>query len=126
MQRSNLDRNIERWCEQTITEKWERPDAFPEKLKPVVYDVYRAFFNGYLNFLRQTEAKPSDWFPEEIVIDWGLVDDMRHFFSDYQHITSAFLSLNRQLAKLSHIDKEKQPKLHQHLVDEIIARTAQK
>ena len=121
MQRSNLDSNIERWCEQTIDEKWGGSDAFPEELRPVVYDVYRSFSRGYLNFLRQKKAKPSDWFPEELVIDWGLVDDMRHFFSDYQHITKAFLTLNRQLKKLSDIDTEKEPKLYQHVVAEIIS-----
>jgi hypothetical protein len=45
---------------------------------------------------------------------------MRHFFSDYQHITKAFLTLNKQIDELRGIDKDKQPNLYQHQVASIL------
>jgi hypothetical protein len=123
MPTSQLDTRIDRLCKDLIAQKWGDPNNFPAELNQAVWAAYRKFISGYLTFLRQKEAKPSDWFPEKLVIDWGLVDDMRHFFSDYQHITSSFLFLNRRLDRLRDIDRSKQPKLHQHMVTEILART---
>ena len=123
MAKSQPDTRIDRLCEDLIAEKWDDPTDVPAELSQAVWAAYRKFMGGYLNFLRQKEAKSSDWFPEKLVIDWGLVDDMRHFFSDYQHITRSFLFLNRQLDRLRDIDRSKQPKLYQHMVTEILART---
>ena len=122
MPKSQPDTRIDQLCEDLIAEKWVDSADFPAELCKAVWGVYRIFISGYLNFLRQKESKPSDWFPEKLVIDWELVDEMRHFFSDYQHITTSFLILNRQLDNLSDIDRGKQPKLYQHMVAEILSR----
>ena len=68
-----------------------------------------------------TEGKPQDLFPESLTIDPALGDEMRHFFSDYQHITKAFLSLNKQIDELRGIDKDKQPNLYEHTVASILS-----
>ena len=115
---SQLNGRTDRLCEDLIAEKWGSIAALPDELNRAVFGVYRSFISSYLNFLRQKESKPLDWIPEKLVIDWELVDDMRHFFSDYQHITA----LNRQLDNLIDIDKGKQPKLYQEKVAEILAR----
>jgi len=112
---------IEQICKKTVAETWAQSADFPEELSEYVFHITREFINGYLNFLRQKEGRPQDWFPESFSIDPAIVDDMRHFFSDYQHITKAFLTLNRQLKELREIDRENQPKLYQHLVAEIVA-----
>ena len=83
--------------------------------------ICRDFMVGYLNFLRQKETQSSDWFPEKLVIDWDLVDDMRHFFSDYQHITNSFLTLTRQFKKLQDIDRHQQPHAYQHMIANILS-----
>ena len=121
MQMSPSNHRIDLLSKNLIAEIWGDRNDFPQELNPWADHICREFMAGYLNFLRQKEAKSQDWFPETLVIDWDLVDDMRHFFSDYQHITNAFLILNRQLDKLRGLDKEKQPKLYQHLVAEILA-----
>ena len=112
---------IEQMCKTMVAETWVQSADFPEELSEYVFHITRQFILGYLNFLRQKEDRPQDWFPESFSIDPSLVDDMRHFFSDYQHITNAFLTLNRQLNELRKIDREKEPKLYQHMVAEIIA-----
>lgn len=53
--------------------------------------------------------------------DPGLTDEMRHFFSDYQHITRQFYKLNQKMDQLQEIDKDHQAKLyHHHQIDEIL------
>jgi len=47
---------------------------------------------------------------------------MRHFFSDYQHITNEFYKLNQMMDRLQEIDKDNQVKLYQHQIDEILKR----
>jgi hypothetical protein len=121
---SQLNTRIEQLCEDLIAEQRGDPAAFPAELNQVVFRVYRTFIAGYLIFVRQNESKPVDWLPEKLVIDWELVDGMRHFFSDYQHIIRSFLNLNRQLNQLRNIDRDKQPGLYRDLVSEIIASTA--
>ena len=120
MQMSPSNHRINQLCKNLIAEIWGDRNDFPQELNPWADHICREFMADYLNFLRQKEAKSPDWFPETIVIDWDLVDDMRHFFSDYQHITNSFLTLKRQLKKLQGIDKDKQPKAFQHLIADIL------
>jgi hypothetical protein len=91
------------------------------KLVKHVFYVYGDFIAAYLNVLRQKEGKPRDWLPESLSIDSALGDEMRHFFSDYQHITKAFLTLNKQIDELREIDKDKQPNLYEHMVTSILS-----
>jgi len=46
---------------------------------------------------------------------------MRHFFSDYQHITKAFLALNKQMDELHEIDRDQHPNLYEHMVASILS-----
>ena len=92
----------------------------PPELVKVAFHIYGEFIASYLNLLRQKEGKPPDWFPELLSIDPVLIDDMRHFFSDYQHITNAFIKLNKQIDELRGIDKNKAPNLFEHMVAHIL------
>ena len=112
---------IDQLCKALIAETWGDRHDFPEELSPWANQICREFIVGYLNFLRQKTAKSMDWFPERLVIDWDLVDDMRHFFSDYQHITNSFLILKRQFKKLQNIDRHQQPRAYQHMIADILA-----
>jgi hypothetical protein len=42
------------------------------------------------------------------------------FFSDYQHITKAFQTLNKKMDELLKIDRDKQPNWHKHAVASIL------
>ena len=112
---------INQLCKTLIAETWGDRHDFPEELNPMANQICREFIVGYLNFLRQKEAKSMDWFPERLVIDWDLVDDMRHFFSDYQHITNAFLTLKGQFRELQDIKKHQQPHAYQHMIADILS-----
>ena len=111
---------IDRMCESIIAQRLGEISDLPEALAKFVYRTYREFITSYLNLLRQKEGQPQDWFPESISIDPTLVDDMRHFFSDHQHIVKAFLNLNQKIDELREIDKDRQPKLYQHRIAGIL------
>ena len=95
-----------------------------KKITAAVLVVYRKFIEAYLNMLRQQENKPLDWFPPYLTIHSELADGMRHFYSDYPHITKKFFILNHKLDQLRAIDKHTQSKLYQDEIDEILALCA--
>jgi hypothetical protein len=120
MQTTKRDTRINHFCEATIAKRLGDISALPDKLAKYVFHIYHEFIASYLNVLRQKEGQPQHWFPESLSIDTALVDDMRHFFSDDQHITKAFLTLNKKMDELRKIDKDKQPNLYQHMVASIL------
>ena len=97
MNTTKPDCRIQRFCEAIIAKRLGDISNLPERLVKYVIHVYCDFIAAYLNVLRQKEGKQLDWFPESLSIDPALGDEMRHFFSDYQHITKAFLNLNKQM-----------------------------
>ena len=116
----NGNTQVDRVCQAIIAQRLGDISDLPEVLTKFIYRTYREFITSYLNVLRQKEGKAPDWFPESLSIYRELVDDMRHFFSDHQHITRAFLTLNKQMDALREISKEKQPKLYEHTVASIL------
>ena len=116
----NENMQVDRVCQAIISQRLGEISDLPEALTKFIYRTYREFITSYLNVLRQKEGKARDWFPESLSIYAELVDDMRHFFSDHQHITRAFLTLNKQMDALREINKEKQPKLYEHTIASIL------
>ena len=117
------DRNttLNQWCESAIGDHLGDISYLPKSLVTQIRKVYREFMTAYLNVLRQKEKKPRDWYPQTRFIDLELADDMRHFFSDYQHVTKAFFMLNAKMEKLRQIDQQRQPHLYQHAVADILS-----
>jgi hypothetical protein len=123
MQTPKPDSPIHSICKAVVAERLGDISDLPPKLAKAVFHIYHEFIASYLNVLRQKEGESPDWFPELFTIDPAWVDDMRHFFSDYQHITNAFLTLNKQIDELRGIDKDKQPNLFADKVKRILNTT---
>ena len=117
---SRQDNALENLCRKAIEHRLGDISGLPEDLAAHVLIVYREFVACYLNILRQSEKKPADWMPESLSIDPELTDGMRHFFSDYQHITRKFYSLNQKIERLQEIEKDNQPNLYRHTIDDIL------
>ena len=117
---SHQDNALEQLCRQAIEHRLGDVSGLPEGLVVHVLKVYRQFVECYLNILRQSERKPADWMPESLSIDPELTDGMRHFFSDYQHITREFYGLNQKIDCLQEIDKDNQPNLYRQGIAEIL------
>jgi hypothetical protein len=117
---TNPQTELNKLCIAALSRRMGDVSALPEELTDKILHVYQQFIEAYLNILRQKEHKPLDWFPQSISIDPELADGMRHFFSDYQHITRKFFKLNQKLDQLREIDQGNQPKLYQDVFDEIV------
>ncbi len=117
---SHQDSALEDLCRQAIEHRLGDISGLPPDLAAHVLIVYREFVTCYLNILRQSEKKPADWMPESLFIDPELTDGMRHFFSDYQHITREFYILNQKIENLLQIEKSKQPNLYRHTIEDIL------
>jgi hypothetical protein len=111
---------LEILCRSAIEQNLGDLSELPNELVDCVFRVYREFVACYLNVLRQNESRSADWMPAEIRIDAGLTDQMRHFFSDYQHITRKFYKLNQDINRLKAMDKDRHIKLYQFTIDEIL------
>ena len=118
----NSDNALEILCRSAIEQTLGNLSELPKELVDCVFRVYREFMTGYLNVLRQKEDRSADWIPATVSIDSELTDQMRHFFSDYQHITRKFYKLNQDMNRLKAIDRDSHLELHQHTIDEITAR----
>jgi hypothetical protein len=112
--------SLEKLCADAMESHLGDISDLPGALATHVRDVYGDFVQGYLNLLRQKEHRSRDWFPATWSIDPELADDMRHFFSDYQHIANAFLSINVKIEQLREIDPQRQPDLYRDAVEEIL------
>ena len=117
---NNRDSALEKLCNAAIERRLGDISGLPQELVVVVFKVYHEFISSYLNMLRQKENKPNDWTPETLFIEPELTDGMRHFFSDYQHITREFNRLNQKMDRLQQIDKDNQLNLYQHTIDDIL------
>jgi hypothetical protein len=122
MTTQNSQEKLNNLCHAAIKERLGDMAWVTADMKSYIFEVYREFIAGYLNFLRQKENKPADWVPDSMSIDFKLVDGMRHFFSDYQHITKKFYTLNKEIDRLCEIDKERQPNLYRHMIDDILRK----
>ncbi|MBW1782821.1 MAG: hypothetical protein JRL30_19030 [Deltaproteobacteria bacterium] len=118
-QNSNIH-SLEEMCAAAIENHLGDISDLPGALANRIRDVYYDFVQGYLNLLRQKENRPREWFPATWSLDPQLADDMRHFFSDYQHIANAFLSINLKIEQLRKIDQERQPDLYREAVEAIM------
>jgi hypothetical protein len=103
-----------------LTQRMRNISALPEELREKILGAYHQFIEAYLNVLRQKENKPMDWFPRTLSIDPELADGMRHFYSDYQHITRKFFKLNQKLDQLQKIDRNNQSELFEDSINEIL------
>ena len=117
---NNQDRALDILCRTAIEENLGDISNLPEELRDCVFTVYREFMICYLNILRQSENRPADWIPATVTIDAGLTDPMRHFFSDYQHITKRFYKLNQEMERLGEMDKDRHLKLYQFTIDKLL------
>ena len=117
---NNPDLGLDVLCHKAIEKNLGDISNLPDKLLNCVFEVYREFMRCYLNILRQKENRPADWIPPTVTIDNALTDQMRHFFSDYQHITKRYYKLNQDMGRLAAMDKNRHLKLYQFTIDKIL------
>lgn len=91
------------------------PAAFVQKVR----QTYTQFLKAYLDLIQLQGSAAPALQADTFRVDETVVDEMRHFFSDYQHITREYIRVARLLASLGRIDRQKQPHLFQQVLDEV-------
>jgi hypothetical protein len=113
---------IQALAETAMAEKLGPLEDLPRAVQAHVREVYREFMKAYVEIVRIKDNRARDWLPESIRIDPEITEDMRHFFSDYQHITNEFLHIQAKIDNLKAIDRNRTPGLYEELVNVILSR----
>jgi len=96
-------------------------EQLPQQVVARIRDVYTGFVPVYVEMIRIKENHPIDWQPTNLKADAEMVEDMLHFFSDYQHITRAFKRLNRQVKCLLTMDRQEDPQRYDEWAEIIVS-----
>jgi hypothetical protein len=96
-------------------------EHLPQQVVARIRDVYTGFVPVYVEMIRIKENHPIDWQPTNLKADAEMVEDMLHFFSDYQHITRAFKRLNRQVKCLLTMDRQEDPQRYDEWAEIIVS-----
>jgi hypothetical protein len=95
--KTNKGQSMQRLIDSAIESEIGDIDQLPRSVAARVRDVYGEFIPVYTEMIRIRENRDGDWRPVILPIDPDMVEDMLHFFSDYQHLTRAFKRLNREV-----------------------------
>jgi hypothetical protein len=96
-------------------------DQLPRSVAARVRDVYGEFMPIYTEMIRIRGNQDRDRRPAILPIDPVMVEDMLHFFSDYQHLTRAFKRLNREVKTLLAMDRHRVPHRYDELTESILS-----
>lgn len=96
-------------------------DQLPHSVAARVREVYGEFMPVYTEMIRIRENQHRDWRPAILPIDPDMVEDMLHFFSDYQHLTRAFKRLNREVKTLMAMDSHREPHRYDEWAENIVS-----
>ena len=102
-----------------IKQKLGLLENYPPSVIAHATKAYRPFLKAYLDIMRLKGPLTIDAKAPEIRIDESVVDEMRHFFSDYQHLTKAYLRMDNLIGKLALTSRNSEPHLFQQIIDEI-------
>jgi hypothetical protein len=117
---TDAEKAIIKLCQATIADRFGDISDLPVDVQKYVLQTYYEFLSMYVSILQQKESRPTGWVPETVTIDSNIVDDLRYFISDYEHITKNYLALNKKVDLLRMLNKETQPNLFQHHVQDIL------
>jgi hypothetical protein len=112
---------MQQLIDSAITSEIGDIDPLPRSVAARVRDVYGKFIPVYTEMIRIRENQDRDWRPAILPIDRDMVEDMLHFFSDYQHLTRAFKRLNREVKNLLALDRQSEPRRYDELAESIVS-----
>jgi hypothetical protein len=113
--------SIQQLVERAIKSEIGDIDMLPHAVAAHVRDVYGEFMPVYSEMIRIRENQHRDRRPVILPIDPDMVEDMLHFFSDYQHLTRAFKRLNREVKILMAMDRHREPHRYDEWAENIVS-----
>ena len=96
----------------------------PEASRARIRDIYTAFFSAYFDIARLKGFRRFAALRDPRKLDPEIVEYMRHFFSDYQHIYREFNDLNRRVVALLEMDRERFPARFERQAEQLVANAA--
>ena len=117
------NQSVDRIVEQAIASQVGDIEALPPEVATRLKAVYREFMPAYVEIIRVKEKHSIAWQPQQIVPDPDVVEDMLHFFSDYQNLARRFKQINRQVNNLLKIDRRADRQRFERCVAEIVSGT---
>lgn len=115
--------NLNRWILRVMEAELGSLEHLPDAVKRRVESVYRDVSTAYVGWRRIEEHKKSDWVPPENMFEPTLLNDLGHFFSDYQHQIKTLEMIRRTVNLLRSIDRSKDPEAHRQLVKRLAKHT---
>ena len=112
---------MQQLIERAIKSEIGNIDRLPDAVAARVRDVYGEFMPVYTEMIRIKGNQHRDRQPAMLPIDPDMVEDMLHFFSDYQHLTRAFKRLNREVKTLLALDRHSEPHRYDELAESIVS-----
>ena len=112
---------MQQLIERAIKSEIGNIDQLPDAVAARVRDVYGEFMPVYTEMIRIKGNQQRDRQPAMLPIDPDMVEDMLHFFSDYQHLTRAFKRLNREVKTLLALDRHSEPHRYDELAESIVS-----
>jgi hypothetical protein len=113
--------SMQQLIERAIKSEIGNIDQLPDAVAARVRDVYGEFMPVYTEMIRIKGNQHRDRRPAILPIDPDMVEDMLHFFSDYQHLTRAFKRLNREVKTLLSLDRHSEPHRYDELAESIVS-----
>lgn len=109
----------DRWIDTVMHAEVARLASLPEKTRAAIQWVYRHVGRAYLGWRRIQAQQPATWLPPETRFDSELLDELGHFYSDYQRSVQALAAVRRNVARLQAIDPQTHPAAYRDVVDRL-------
>lgn len=99
----------EQWVRAVMANELGSLSQFPDSIQQQIRAVYAKAGQAYLGWRRVQERQDSNWYPGEIGFDADLLQDLKHFYSDYQQIILALEYTRSWVRRIRFIDPETDP-----------------
>ena len=113
--------SVKRLIKTAIESEIGKIDSLPQEVSVRIREIYEQFVPIYADIIRKREGPGNQTQITAIVIDPEVVEDMLHFFSDYQDLARSFKTINRQVKRLKKIDRLAEPHRYASCVEQIVS-----
>ena len=111
---------LKRWVDKVINEELGSLDSLPMPVQQHIHSAYQEASKAYLGWRRVQEGQPNNWFPPEHTFDDRLLNELSHFFSDYQAPVRSVSAIRTIVNRLHSIDRSTNPDAYQSLIDQLL------
>ena len=115
----------QRWIRRVMEAELGSLVHLPQDVQRRIRSVYEQTAMAYLGWRRIQEEQPADWVPPETTFDARLLNDLGHFYSDYQNLIKSMTAIRERVERIQSIDPTKEAERFQRLIEEMLANDHQ-